>query len=367
MTQEQKDKIMALKATSKVEAPVEAQTEVPAATEVPNPPAEEVVPKETPKAEEPKAEVVKTEPIEVPKSWDDEETPEVKKEESKFDFSKLGSALELGEIKDEADFIEKVSQTKSKLKELQDKPLAGIPDEFKEVIEVAKTGDWKDYLATQIIDYSKLDPIEEFENDWMARAMTNPKYFTDGKFDPQKANDALDSIQDPIKEVQGSQMLQAKAYQQAQRKQQIKAQAQARIEQAEKSLVNATRDLNDLLPFKEYGIKFEPKHSSEVYQGIRDSKLTKELLGISYEDLVRSGADMKVVAKTIATAKYADKMLKFKSNASKVEAKKELLQATQNAQITTPGSAINPSDPEKQIVPVHEKLKKYIASQSKGL
>jgi hypothetical protein len=368
MTQEQKDKILAINAKNKVETPVEAKTEVPEATEAQNPPAEEVVPKESPKVEEPKAEVPKTEPIETPANWDEDETKEVKTEPSKFDFSKLGSALELGEIKDESDFISKVSQLKSSLKEVQEKPLAGIPEEFKEVIEVAKTGDWKDYLASQLIDYTKLDPVEEFENDFLARSQSNPKYFTDGKYDPQKAEDALDAIVDPVKEMRGSQILQEKAYQQAQIKQQNKAKAQAKLEAAEKALTTATRDLNDLLPFKDYGIKFEPKHSAEVHNGIVTSKLTKELLGVSYEDLVRSGADMKAVAKTIAAAKYAEKMLKFKSAASKTEAKKELLAATQNAQIKTPGSPINPTDPEKKTESTVDKMKKLVSQQlSKGL
>jgi hypothetical protein len=368
MTQEQKDKIVALNAKSKVETPVEAQTEVPQATDAPNPQGEEVVPKETPQTDEPKAvEVEKPEPVEASKSWDDDDTPEVKPEPSKIDYSKLGSALELGEVKDESDFITKASKLKSDLKELQEKPFSGIPEEFKEVIEVAKTGDWKDYLATQIIDYTKLDPIEEFEQEFIAKATQNQRYFTDGKFDQQKVDDALDAIADPIKEMQGSQILQDKAYQQARQREQLKTKALEKRESAEKSLTQATRDLNDLLPFKDHGIKFEPKHSTEIHQGISNSSLTKEYLGVNFEDLVRSGADMKVVAKTIATAKYAQKMLKFKSNASKVEAKKEILAATQNAQIKTPGSTINPSDPEKEIKSSATLMKEFLASQRRGL
>jgi hypothetical protein len=366
MTQEQKDKIVALNAKSKVETPVEAQTEVPQATDAPNPQGEEVAPKETPQTDEtPTAEVEKHEPVEASKSWDDDDTPEVKPEPSKIDYSKLGSALELGEVKDESDFITKASKLKSDLKELQDKPFTGIPEEFREVIEVAKTGDWKGYLDALNGEFG--DPTSEFEKEWFKQNVGNQKYYTDGKWDPQKSDDALDAIPEAIKEMQGSQLIQAKKYQLEQKRQQIKAQAVAKLESAEKNLTNATRDLNDLLPFKDHGIKFEPKHSTEIHQGISNSSLTKEYLGVNFEDLVRSGADMKVVAKTIATAKYAQKMLKFKSNASKVEAKKEILAATQNAQIKTPGSTINPSDPEKEIKSSATLMKEFLASQRRGL
>src|SRR3546814_9881138 len=54
---------------------------------------------------------------------------------------------------------------------------------------------------------------------------------------------------------------------------------------ADKTLASATKSLGELLPLETYGIKFEPKHSSEIYNGIVTSKLTKKHLGLSYEDL----------------------------------------------------------------------------------
>src|SRR5690606_11726880 len=141
-----------------------------------------------PQQEEPKQEEAPEEPE---ASWDDEPV-ETKVEE---DYSWVSDLIG-EEIKTKEEAKAKVTELKTKLKKLSDKPLEGLPDELKEVIEVAKTGDWKDYLASQLIDYDKLNPLEEFERDFFKRAQNNPKYFTDGQFDPQKVHDAIDAIPD---------------------------------------------------------------------------------------------------------------------------------------------------------------------------
>jgi hypothetical protein len=82
---------------------------------------------------------------------------------------------------------------------------------------------------------------------------------------------------------------------------------------------------------------------------------------VSYEDLVRSGADMKAVAKTIAAAEYGEQMLKFKSNASLVKAKKEILAKVENVQLSTPAV---PAAPETKAKLPHEVyLEKLKAAQ----
>lgn len=344
------------------QVPVEETKDNVQPTEEPSTPTAEEAPKEQPKEikEAPK------EPIEV-SSWDADEAKEEQPTKVEYDFSELGSALELGEVKTKEEFLTKASELKSKLKEYQEKPLTGIPDDFKEVIEVTKAGgSWKDYLASQIIDYTKVDPIQLFEDQFFQDAVKNPKFFTDGKYDPQKAEDAVDVIPEALREMYGKQIAQGKLQEQRQRQLEIKAKAEARLANAEKSLSTATKNLNELLPFENYGIKFEPKHSSEIYQGIANSKLTKELLGVSYEALVQSGADMKAVAKTIAAAKYAEKMIKFKSQTSKAEAKKEILDKTQNAQIRTPGSVVNPDAEDKKVKsPMEIYKERLLADQGK--
>lgn len=362
MTDDQKAALLAIRKESQakeVETPVEAvEGSAPATEEVSKTESQEL-PKEQTQEE------TITEVVETPTSWDDV-VEEKKAEPQKFDFTKLGSAL--GEdIKSEEEFVAKTTELKSKLKALEENPLEGIPEEFKEVIKVAKTGDWKEYLANQMTDFTKYDPVVEFEQDFLNRAQRNPKYFTDGKFDLQKAEDALDTVPEAMQESQGIQILEAKMRIQAQHKSQMEAQANLKRETAAKTLTQATKNIQELLPFESYGIKFEPKHSQEIYDGINNSKLTKKHLGINYDDLVRSNADMKAIARTIAAAEYAEKMVKFKADASKTEGKKEILSKIQNAQLKTTGSIVNPSDTETKIVSADQKLKAHKEAVRRGL
>lgn len=347
--------------------PVEEQTAEPESTDPQSRVEPEVEVKEQPENETPKPEET-PEILEV-SSWDADETPTTEKVETpKFDFKKIGSALELEEIKSEDEIVAKVSELKTKLKEIQEQPLSGIPDEFKEVIEVAKSGaDWKDYLSNQLIDYTKVDPIQLFEDDFLQRASKNPRYFTDGKFDEEKALAVLETIQEPVREFEGHKLAEALSANQRKRQFELKAKAEATRAKAEQNLSQATKNLNDLLPVETFGVKFEPKHSSNVYEGITSSKLTRKHLGVDYDTLVRSGADMKAIAKTIAAAEYAEKAIKFKYESGKVEAKKELLSKIQNPQIRSTGSAVQPESETKRELSPAEKLKQFVESTKKGL
>jgi hypothetical protein len=349
---------------------VEVQSNSVTPTESPSKPEAQVETKEQPKEEPTKA--TKEEKVEVVESYldADEANPTESIQSQDIDYVSLGSALELGETKTKDEFVSKASELKSKLKALEENPLLGIPDDFKEVIEVAKRSgeDWRDYLSQQIVDYTKVDPVKLFEDTFLNNAVKNPKYYTDGKYDHEKALTALETFQEPVKEFEGMKIAEAKTNIQRQRQLELKAKAEAKAAQAEKSLAQATKSLGELLPFDNYGIKFEPKHSSEIYQGITSSKLTKKHLGgMSYDDLIRSGADMKAIVRTITLAEKGEKMIAYKSNSSKVEAKKELLEVTQNVQLNTPGSKLNPEEPEKRELTPAEKLKQYYSATKVGL
>jgi hypothetical protein len=348
--------------------PVEVQPEIPKSTEEPSKPVAQEVTKDQPKKEEKKEEVEQTEP-ETSMSWDADETEVTTKVESpKFDLSKLGSALELGEIKDESEFVAKVSEMKTKLKSLEEAPLSGLDDEAKEVIKVMKSGgNWKEYLSNQIVDYTKVDPAQLFEDTFFDNAMKNPKYYTDGKFDEEKVKEALSTFSEPQKEDRGMQIAESLNSIQKQRKQQELRMAEEKLANAEKALGKASKSLQELLPVENYGIKFEPKHSSEIYKGIANSDLTRKYLGVNYETLVAQGANMNDIVATIAARHYLEKMIKFKAQNSKVEAKKEILEKTQNAQIKNTGSVVQPEDQEKKILTPAEKIAKHLSANKKGL
>lgn len=308
---------------------------------------------------------VKDEPV---TGWDDDETKESVQSEIKIE--EWVSDLGLGEIKTKDEIKTKVSELQSKLKQLEEKPLEGLNDELKDVIKVAQTGGWeeaKQMLASQLIDYSKLDPLAEFERDFINRNQNNPKYFTDGKYDHQKVLDAIDTLPEVTRELYGSNIIQAEADLAERQRAAIRAKTEARRTEAEKSLSQSTKSLSEILPLDTYGIKFEPRHSSEIYEGIVSSKLTKKHLGLSYDDLVRSGADMKAITRSITLAEKGEKMISYKAKNSEVKSKKEILQKTQNVQLNTTTTAPNPEDQEKKVVSTVDKMKELIQAQRRGL
>lgn len=332
---------------------------------VPQEPAAQVEPPKEPETP-PSTNVLEV--PEVTKSWDEDVVPEPVVAPT-FDFKQLGSALELGEIKDADEFIGKVKEIRTKAIELETNQLAGIPDEFKEVLKVAKTGerDWKEYLSTTIVDFSKIDPVTLYEDEFSRGARNNPKFFTDGKFDQNKLDEALDAIPDAVKDSLGRVTQQSLMAEQSRKRQEILTRNAQRLEQAESSLVKASQTLGEILPVDSYGIKFEQKHSSHIQNGIRNSSLTKKHLGVSFDDLVARGADMKAVTRTIGLAEYGEKMLKFKSENSKAVAKKEILASVQNAQITNPGSAPKPEDPAQKKLTYQEKMAQHMAQVNKSV
>lgn len=337
---------------------VEGQPAEPQPTEEPS----KVEPQEAPK--EPETPVDPSPENEAPESWDEPETEVVSETPPVVDFKKIGSALELGEIKDENELIAKVSSLKTQKGE-------ELPNEIKEALELAKrTGDWRPYLREHLVeqDFSRLKPEEIYEEQIFAEAQNIPEWKNpDGSINEEAVYAYIDSIPKPQRIFQGKQIQQQLVATQQARKAQIVRQAQERIEVADKSLGTATKSLNEILPFEQYGIKFESSHASKIYEGVTSSKLTKKHLGISYEDLVKNGADMKALTATIAKAEYAEQMLKFKSKNSATQAKKELLSKTQNAQITTPGTAARPEDSEKREPTAVEKLAQHLKNQKKNI
>lgn len=371
MNPEQEAQLLALRKKTIDSAPIEEQTAEPestAATTQAEP--KEGLPKETPSEKSPETEqplVEETKTTEASWDADSEETTTTPVTTPSIEWAKVGSAIGL-EIKEEKDLVEHVSKIKSELKALQEAPLSGVSDEFKEVIKVAQSGeDWRDYLAQQLVDYTKVDAIQLYEDEFYRDAVRNPRYQTDGKYDPVKADEAINAMPDALLESLGKQMQYGFIQNQRQRQAEIKAKAQARLDQADQALNSATKNLGEILPVEAYGIKFEPKHSTEIYSGITNSKLTKKHLGLSYEQLVNNGADLKSVVRSITLAEKGEKMIAFKSKNSKAEAKAEILQTTQNVQLKGQSSIVNPEDPEKKVISPKEKLEKWYASQNKGL
>ncbi len=319
-----------------------------------------------PPKEQPKAEPTQTTEVEVETPWDATDSIEpVTPITQTFDFSKLGSALKLEGIKSESDIVSKFNELQTKLQEVESKKEAtfeGIPDDLKEVIDLVKNKngvDWKSYAGISTVDWSKINPADLFENEFSKLPQfRNP----DGSVNEQLLNDELDRIPEGQKAYEGSRIIQERVLEQQQAKQRLEAQARFRKEQSDKALTEATRNLSEILPESQYGIKFEAKHSDHIFKGISSGELLqKHLLD------PQGNYDMKKVAKTFALAEYGEKMIKYHADKAKVAAKKEILTSTQNVQLDTPGTSVSPEGVDSKSLSPQEKMVKFLNQQKGGV
>ncbi len=303
---------------------------------------------------------IKEEPAktnEVLDDWDDSTpvttaTPDV-------NFEKIGSALKIEGIKSESELVAKFNEINTELSQYKEKvqALSNIPDELKEVLsDPAKRNDWKSYINP--IDYSRFDPVEVYE----IEASKLPQFRNpDGTFNKTKFDEVLDAIPETQKELEGSRIIQQKIQEQNQFKQQQQAIAQQRKELQERELAEAARELPKLFPVEQYGMKLDNKHSEQLYKGISDGSLLKKHF------LKADGSyDMKKTMATIAKAEYAEKMLKHIAGKATVAAKKEILQATTNPQLSTSSQSVAPEQVNEKPLSPAEKFAKYQSSLKVG-
>lgn len=310
-------------------------------------------------AEVPKVVTQETPPVEVEVPWDAEINVDPVPTTPTVDFEKLGSALKLEGVKSESDLVTKINEYKTKLQEFESQKAAtleGLPDELKEVLDLAKQGgDWKSYMGASAVNWKNVDPVALFENE-LSRL---PQYRNpDGSINQDALDSALDAIPEASKSYEGSRIIQQKIAEQNYHKTQQIQQARIRKDESDKALAHATKKLGDLLPFEEYGIKFDSKHSDYLFNGIANGQLLQKHF------LNDQGQyDMSKVTKTIALAEYGQKMIKYQADKAKVAGKKELLQQTQNVQLDAPRRSAAPDAGSEKTLSPAEKFKKYIDSQ----
>jgi hypothetical protein len=314
-------------------------------------------PKEDPKV---KPTTAVEETVAVDKPWDaDDSTEPSTVNAPTIDYSKLGSALKLEGIKSESDIVSKFNELQTKLQEVESKKAAtleGLPDELKEVIDLAKSGvDWRSYLGASTVDWKKVDPIDLFESEFEK----SPHYRNpDGTINQDLLNTDLDSIPDAQKAFEGNRMINQKLNEQQYLKNQQAEQARVRKEQSDRALIEATKSLSEILPESQFGVKFEAKHSDYLFKGISSGELLQK-----HFMSPNGGYDMKKVARTIALAEYGDKMIKFQAEKAKVSAKKEILSSTQNVQLESSKTSVAPDDGSEAKVSITDKFTKFMNAQ----
>lgn len=352
-----KDHVQKLKAESA--SPVEQASSVDAQEPVSSAPEEISQPEaaiETPK-EQPE---VTPEPEKViEKPWDADDSEPVAETITPISYEKLGSALKLEGVKSESDIVAKFNEIQTKLQTLETTKAAtleGVPDDLKEVLDLAKNGgDWKSYMGASSVNWNDYKPAEVFEHEFSKLPQfTNP----DGSFNETAYNDAVDAISEGQKLYEGNRIIQQKINEQQQFKQRQIQVAQQRKEEKDRELVKATMNLSEMLPFNKFGIKFDAKHSDYLFKGISTGQL------LNKHFLNESGDyDMSKITKTIALAEYGEKMVKFQAEKSKTAAKKEILQQTQNIQLEPPTRSVVPDEGSEKFMSAPEKMKKYLEAQ----
>lgn len=259
------------------------------------------------------------------------------------DFKKLGSAFDLN-ANTEEEFSKQLSEKAAKLKTLEeqsDKLFEGIPTELKEAMDVAKKGgDWYTFIEHSLLDVTKLDPVSLFEQEYERQEAHKYKN-TDGSIDYARLDEALDSVPEAIKVMQGKQIQNNIYLQQQAKKQQILSQTEKAKEVFSLQLGEAIKELPNHFPKDVFGITLEPQHMASIYDGISSGKLIEKHIG-KLDTSSLSKADAKKLAVTIAKAEWAAGISKAQFNKGLTQAKRELLDKTQNPQLNTSSRSAEP-------------------------
>jgi hypothetical protein len=275
------------------------------------------------------------------------------------DIKKIGSALELNAATEE-ELVTQVKERLAKLKELETKSeqtFEGVPTELREAINIAKQGgDWYTFIEHSLLDVTKLDPIDLFEQEY-ERQEAHKYRNADGTIDYERLDEAMDSIPDAMKSMQGNQIKNSLYLQQQNKKQQVVGQTKQAQEVFQRQLGEAMKELPNFFPTDTFGIKIEPTHATNLYDGIATNKLVQKHLG-NIDPVTLSKLDAKKLTRTLAMAEWSAGISKAQYNKGLVQGKKQLLDKTQNVQINSPGRSAEPElgDNEKPLTAA-QKLK----------
>lgn len=293
---------------------------------------------------------------EVIEPWDGTKV-ETKKSDEPFTLETISSALKIDGVKSKDDIVNHFTQREARIKELetaQDQQFADVPDDLKEVINVAKQkGDWKAFLGARIVDYSKTDPIGLFER----QLELSPRFRkADGSIDYDAVDLELNSIPQAVKEVQGDIIKQNLISQQQQQRAAILQAADNKQAAFNRGVADAAAKIPSILSKEKIGVTMEAKHSDYLYQGIRNGSLVKKHFG----NVDLSGADPDKLVRTLAAAEYLEGISQYQYKQGEVKGRKSMLSEKQNVNLNTPSTPVNPGvttdKPKSAVEKLREKM-----------
>ncbi len=260
--------------------------------------------------------------------WDSEATldaPATPEPSVTFDFGEMGKALGAENIKTKEDLVSYVSKVKSDAESVKS-GMSDLPQDLSKAIELAKQGgDYLGYLKVSSVDYTKLDPVDVYEEYVIDRATD-----ANGNVDYDKVNTFLDSIQDFDKELRGKEILRNLQSQQQLAVRQLEDQAVKRKDEAIKSVQTVLSTLEDV-----NGFKLKPTHKQELFDWIVSGKMMKE----AFFSENTGEYDFSKVVKAAALLKYGEKMDAYRKQQIRNGVKRELLDDLQNPEIVKPSEA----------------------------
>lgn len=317
---------------SLAQKPTETVVETPVETPTPEP-SPEVVNKVETKVEppiQPKAEVVTTEESE---DWDpvSPAVPETRKEAT-FDFQSFIKDVGFEDVKDEVEFKEWVK----KLKEPQVDAYEGLDERMKKAVELAKKGgDYLSFLKVSQIDYTKVDPVQLFEQ----------SIRSEGAYTPEEVEELLNSYTPFQKKQLG--LEKRNQYIQWQRQEEARIQSEIAAVEASRAAakLKAEKDLKETLNKVEKiaGLTLKSHHKQDIYDAITSGRMQKEL----FFDPKTGEYDNQSMIETYFLKKNKEKIINFYTNKAKNETLRNYHKEVSNANVAPSAEKPTPETPTK--------------------
>lgn len=297
-------------------------------------PSPEVVNKVETKVEEPIQPKVEVPATEEPEDWDPESTttPEPKKE-STFDFQSFIKDVGFEDVKDESEFKERVK----KLKEPASDAFEGLDERMKKAVELAKKGgDYLSFLKVSQVDYTKVDPVQLFE-----QSLRNDPAFT-----PEEVEELLNSYTPFQKKQLGIEK--RNQYIQWQRQEESRIQSEIASAEAVRAAAKAKadKDLKETLNKvdKIAGLTLKSSHKQDIYDAITSGRMQKEL----FFDPKTGEYDNQSMIETYFLKKNKDKIINFYTKKAKNETLRDYHKEVSNANVAPSAEKPTPEVGEKK-------------------
>jgi hypothetical protein len=260
-------------------------------------------------------------------------TPETKTIDWKSISTAIGVTDEFKGAEDLTKYVETLKKENSELKS-RTAVDESLPTDIRDAIEIWKNqGDYHSVFEVGAIDYSKIDPIELFEDE-----VQEHFWNADGTFREQEYYDYIDNIPDMDKSIRGTQIQKYLVAEQQHQKQVIKQRAE---QEKAVNLKNLEVALNRFDKVGDYAIT--PKVRQQMYKDVASGNFLQEL-GVG-----STGAhQFEKLLPMYFKAKYFDAIQKFTATRTKASTLRQEVAKVGNHNLTPTAKLGNPTEQTKK-------------------